>query len=96
MKSIIRNVADCVILGLFAIGCALPAFVLWIPHSSSWINLDFSPEGRMLVAVFTVGACVGIWRIRNKKQSVGSTEERPEIGRWLKRSTTDESQSRSD
>lgn len=67
MKRIIRNVADCVILGLFAVGCSLP-IVVAMPHSF-WFDFDLSHEAVVVFFAFAIGVCLGIWRIRNTKQS---------------------------
>jgi len=68
MKRMIRNVADCVILGLFAVGCALPVVVLAIPHSGFLPNFDLTIEAAALFVAFPSGVCLGIWRIRNASQ----------------------------
>lgn len=68
MKRIIRNVADCVILGLFAVGCALPVVILAIPHSRFWPNFDLTIEAAALFVAFVFGVRLGIWRIRNARQ----------------------------
>lgn len=69
MKRIIRNVADCVILGLFAVGCSLPVVILAIPHSRLLPNFDLTIEAAALFVAFVFGVCLGIWRIRNARQS---------------------------
>ena len=69
MKRIIRNIADCVILGLFAVGCALPIVVFGMPHTGLWLNFDLTIEAAVLFVAFTFGICLGIWRIRNASQS---------------------------
>lgn len=68
MKRIIRNVADCVILGLFAVGCALPVVVLVMPHSDFLPKFDLTNEAAALFVAFILGVCLGIWRIRNARQ----------------------------
>ena len=69
MRQIIRNVADCVILGLFCVGCTLPVVVIWMPRSQFLITFDLTPEFSLLFVAFTFGVCLGVLRIRNTNRS---------------------------